>query len=157
MAPPCGCAQCHLDKPQDDGTPPLFTDWSYANLGIPRYQNSHFFQQPPPLNPDGAAYVDHGLMKTTGDPAQDGKFRVPSLRNVMRTGPYGHNGYFENVPYLIDFLNTRDVGSAHNGPWAAPEVPANVDRRVGDLHLSDQDRDDLTAFLDTLTDERPAR
>jgi cytochrome c peroxidase len=150
------CASCHPSRPSADGAPPLFTDWSYANLGIPRYQNSHFFRQPPALNPDGAAYVDHGLMTTTGDPAQDGKFRVPSLRNVMRTGPYGHNGYFENVPYMIDFLNTRDVGSAHNGAWDAPEVPANLDRRVGDLHLGDQDRDDLTAFLGTLTDE-PAR
>jgi cytochrome c peroxidase len=151
------CASCHPSRPSADGTPPLFTDWSYANLGIPRYGNNKFLAQPPALNPDGAAYVDHGLMKTTGDPAQDGKFRVPSLRNVMRTGPYGHNGYFENVPYLIDFLDTRDVGSAHNGPWAPPEVPANVDPRVGDLGLSDQDRDDLTAFLGTLTDEAPAR
>jgi len=140
------CASCH--------PPPMFTDWSYANLGIPRYQNSQFLKQPPPLDPDGAAYVDHGLMTTTGDPAQDGKFRVPTLRNVMRTGPYGHNGYFENVPYLIDFLNTRDVGSAHNGAWAPPEVPATIDRRVGNLHLTDQDRDDLAAFLGTLTDER---
>ena len=143
------CASCH--------PPPLFTDWSYANLGIPRYPNSKFFEQPPPLDPDGAAYVDHGLMNTVGDPAQDGKFRVPSLRNVMQTGPYGHNGYFENVPYFIDFVNTRDVGSANNGTWAPPEVAANVDGRVGDLGLDDQDRDDLVAFLGTLTDAPPAR
>jgi cytochrome c peroxidase len=33
------------------------------------------------------------------------------LRNIARTPPYGHNGYFENLPYLLDFLNSRDIGS----------------------------------------------
>ncbi len=134
------CASCH--------PPPLFTDYSYANLGIPRYANSMYLVQNP-------GYVDHGLMAIVGDADQDGKFRVPSLRNVMRTGPYGHNGYFENVPYLIDFLSTRDVGSARNGAWAAPEVPGTIDKRVGDLGLSDADESDLLAFLGTLSDESP--
>ncbi len=108
---------------------------------------------PPPFNPDGAQYIDHGLMNTVHDPAQDGKFRVPTLRNVAVTGPYAHNGYFENIAYLIDFLNTRDVGSAEVGAWPPPEVAANVDRdHVGHLGLSAQDVADLVAFLNTLTD-----
>jgi cytochrome c peroxidase len=138
------CASCH--------PPPLFTDFSYANLGIPKYMNSQFLLMPPELNPDGAAYIDHGLMKTVGDPAQDGKFRVPTLRNIARTAPYGHNGYFENLPYLLDFLNTRDVGSPTNGAWGPPEVAANVDPRVGHLGLTAQDLVDLAAFLGTLSD-----
>ncbi len=138
------CASCH--------PPPLFTDFSYANLGIPKYMNSQYLLMPPDLNPDGAAYIDHGLMKTVGDPAQDGKFRVPTLRNIARTGPYGHNGYFENLPYLLDFLNTRDVGSPTNGAWAPPEVAANVDPRIGHLGLTAQDLVDLAAFLGTLSD-----
>ena len=144
------CASCHPSRPSADGTPPLFTNFSYANLGIPRYQNSLFFK--PPSHRD---FVDHGLMNTVGDSAQDGKFRVPTLRNIARSGPYGHNGYFENLPYMIDFLNTRDVGSADPavGTWAPPEVPANVDRdHVGHLGLSHQDMDDVVAFLRTLTD-----
>ena len=152
------CASCHPSRPGADGAPPMFTTFGYANLGIPRYGNSKFFVQPPPLNPDGDRYVDHGLMTTVGDPAQDGKFRVPTLRNVARTAPYGHNGYFENLQYMVDFLATRDVGSADPAvKWAAPEVPATVDREhVGHLGLSPRDIDDVVAFLGTLTDERPA-
>ena len=150
------CASCHPSRPGPDGSPPLFTNFGYANLGIPRYENSKFFLQPSPLNPDGDRYVDHGLMTTVGDAAQDGKFRVPTLRNIARTAPYGHNGYFENLQYIVDFLATRDVGSADPavGAWPAPEVPATVDRvSVGHLGLSAADIDDVVAFLGTLTDE----
>jgi cytochrome c peroxidase len=153
------CASCHPSRPGADGSPPLFTTFGYANLGIPRYRNSKFLVQPAAFNPDGDRYVDHGLMTTVGDPAQDGKFRIPTLRNVARTAPYGHNGYFENLQYMVDFLATRDVGSADPAVhWEAPEVPATVDREhVGHLGLTPRDIDDVVAFLGTLTDERPAR
>ena len=162
------CASCHPSRPGPDGTPPMFTDWSYANLGIPRYGNNKFYVQPAPFNPDGERYVDHGLSATVGDPAQDGKFRVPTLRNIAATPPYGHNGYFENLAYLIDFLNTRDIGSRDVGTcsravagsrcaWPGAEVPATVEHdRIGHLGLSDQEISDLLAFLATLTDEAPA-
>lgn len=160
------CAGCHPSRPGPDGAPPLFTDGSYANLGVPKYGNNKFYVQPPAVNPDGDRYVDHGLAATVGDPAQDGKFRVPTLRNIAVTPPYGHNGYFENLPYLIDFLNTRDIGSRDVGtcsrispearcPWPAAEVPATVDRSIGHLGLSDDDIADLGAFLGALTDEAP--
>ena len=147
------CASCHPSRPGPDGSPPMFTNFSYANLGIPTYRNSKFFRMPPDLNPDGDSYIDHGLMTTVGDPAQDGKFRVPTLRNITRTAPYGHNGYFENLPYMLDFLNTRDTWSPHNGAWQGPEVPATVDHRVGHLGLTQVDLEDLFAFLGTLTDQ----
>ena len=147
------CASCHPSRPGADGSPPLFTNFTYANLGVPTYHNSAFFRAPAELNPAGEHYVDHGLMVTVGDPAQDGKFRVPTLRNIAKTAPYGHNGYFENLPYLLDFLNTRDTWSPHNGAWQAPEVAANVDGHVGHLGLSQADLDDLFAFLGTLTDQ----
>jgi cytochrome c peroxidase len=146
------CASCHPSRPGPDGTPPLFTDFTYANLGIPKYGNSRYLDQPSSLNPDGAAFVDHGLMKTVDDAQQDGKFRVPTLRNVARTARYGHNGYFGNLDYIIDFHNTRDVGSPDTGPWAPPEVAANVDPRVGHLGLSTKDVNDLWSFLKTLSD-----
>jgi cytochrome c peroxidase len=158
------CAACHPSRPGRDGTPPLFTDGSYANLGVPRYPNNKFYLQPAALNPQGDQFIDHGLMTTVGDPAQDGKFRVPTLRNIAFTPPYGHNGYFANLPYFIDFLNTRDLGSFDVGTctrttphtrcaWPGPEVPATVDTRIGKLGLSDQDIADLVAFLETLSDE----
>jgi cytochrome c peroxidase len=160
------CAGCHPSRPGPDGTPPLFTDGSYANLGIPKYMNNKFLVQPPELNPDGERFIDHGLMATVGDPAQDGKFRVPTLRNIAATPPYGHNGYFQNLPYLIDFLNTRDTGSRDVGncsrlspdarcAWPVAEVPATVDHRVGQLGLGDDEIADLLAFLGALTDEPP--
>jgi len=163
------CAGCHPSCSAPDGTPPLFTDFSYANLGLPTYVNNKFYDQPKAANPDGDRYIDHGLMQTVGDPAQDGKFRVPTLRNIARTPPYGHNGYFENLPYLIDFLNTRDIGSDAVGTccrapasasarcgWPGAEVPATVDHTIGHLGLTEQDMTDLVAFLATLTDETPS-
>jgi cytochrome c peroxidase len=152
------CASCHPSRPGADGSPPLFTDFRYANLGIPRYANNRFYEQTGAINPQGTNYVDHGLMTTVGDAAQDGKFRTPTLRNIARTGPYGHNGYFENLPYMLDFLNTRDTGSKDPAvkPWGSPEVAATVDQHVGHLGLIAREIDDLEEFLDTLTDELPA-
>jgi cytochrome c peroxidase len=141
------CASCHPSRPSADGTPPLFTNFGYANLGIPKYMNSVYLREPAPFNPDGDAFVDHGLMSTVHDPAQDGKFRTPTLRNIARTNPYGHNGYFADLRYMLKWLNSRD-----NGGWKPPEVAANVDSHVGHLGLSDADIDDLQAFLKTLND-----
>ncbi|HET9992713.1 MAG TPA: cytochrome c peroxidase, partial [Kofleriaceae bacterium] len=59
------CAACHPSRPDADGAPPMFTTFGYANLGVPRYANNLFFVQPAPFNPDGAAYRDIGLGRTT--------------------------------------------------------------------------------------------
>jgi len=142
------CASCH--------PPPMFTDYSYVNLGIPKYQNNKFFVNDRMFNPDGFGYVDHGLADTVDDPAEDGKFRVPTLRDVSRTAPYGHNGYFENLPYMLEFHATRD-GLSSSGAWEGPEVSANVDPRIGHLHLTAQDLEDLRVFLLTLDDAPPGK
>jgi cytochrome c peroxidase len=149
------CASCHPSRPGAEGRPPLFTSFSYGNLGIPRWKNSPFYLLPPELNPDGAAFVDRGLGKTTSDAREDGKFRVPTLRNVARTFPYGHNGYFRTLREMVDFLTTREVapcGRTADPSCTAPEVPANVEPWVGHLPLGGGDLDDLVAFLGTLTD-----
>ena len=157
------CASCHPSRPSD-GHPPLFTNFTYANLGVPRYANNKYYRLSPDLNPNGDRYIDRGLGATVGDSAQDGLFRVPTLRNITQTAPYGHNGYFENLPHLLDFLNTRDIGSptatgcpaSATAPcaWPDPEVPATVDHdHVGHLGLAAASLDDLQAFLATLTDE----
>ncbi|MEO6771954.1 MAG: cytochrome c peroxidase [Kofleriaceae bacterium] len=160
------CASCHPSRAGADGAPPMFTNYGYANLGVPRYANNLFYVQPATFNPDGAAYRDRGLGRTIDDPTHDGEFRTPTLRNIARTAPYGHNGYFANLRYFLDFLNTRDIGSASVGTcsrsaaaptaacgWPAPELVATVDPHVGDLRLTDHDVDDLVAFLGTLTDQ----
>lgn len=130
------CTSCH--------TPPLFTNWSYVNLGVPRFNDNPFYSLPAELNPEGEAYVDHGLMATTKDPQHDGLFRVPSLRNVGRTTPYGHNGYFRRLDEMIAF---------HAESKVPAEVPATVDRSLlAGFAPSAQDIRDLVAFLKTLTD-----
>ena len=142
------CAACHPSRPAEDDSPPLFTDFTYDNLGTPRNPENPFYSLPSELNPDGFAFVDLGLGKTVNDPAQNGKFRVPTLRNVAITPPYMHNGVFKTLFNVMAFYNTRDVAE-----WPAPEVSANVNmEELGDLGLTNQELEDLVAFLRTLTD-----
>jgi cytochrome c peroxidase len=142
------CAACHPSRPGKDGSRPLFTDFTYDNLGVPPNPENPFYLLPAWLNPDGFAFVDLGLGTIVKDPAQNGKFRVPTLRNVAVTGPYMHNGVFKTLFQVVAFYNTRDVAR-----WPAPEVGQNVNREeLGNLHLTNQELEDLVAFLQTLTD-----
>jgi cytochrome c peroxidase len=92
--------------------------------------------------------VDLGIGGVVKKPEENGKFRVPTLRNVAVTTPYMHNGIFKTLRQVVLFYNTRDVG-----PWPTPEVPQNVNHEeLGNLGLTEQDVDDIVAFLRTLTD-----
>jgi cytochrome c peroxidase len=157
------CAACHTSAPAQDGTPPLFTDFSYDNLGVPRNPANPFYRQP--ANAAGHAWVDTGLGATTGLAGDEGKFKVPTLRNITRTAPYMHNGYFASLRGVIEFYNSRDRLRACRSDWTdersarrahcwpAPEVARNVNAdELGNLGLSEREIDDLLAFLDTLTD-----
>lgn len=142
------CAACHPSRDGADGSPPLFTDFTYDNLGAPRNPENPFYSLPSELNPDGFAFVDLGLGMIVNDPAQNGKFRVPTLRNVAVTPPYMHNGVFKTLFNVVAFYNTRDLTE-----WPAPEVPENVNKEeLGNLGLTNQELEDLVAFLRTLTD-----
>jgi cytochrome c peroxidase len=143
------CAACHPSRPADDSSPPLFTDFTYDNLGTPRNPENPFYSLSSELNPEGFEFVDLGLGETVNDPAQNGKFRVPTLRNVAITAPYMHNGVFKTLFSVVSFYNTRDVAK-----WPAPEVSENVNREeLGKLGLTNQELEDLIAFLRTLTDD----
>ncbi len=142
------CVACHPVTPLDDGTPPLFTDFTYDNLGVPVNAGSPFLLLPPELNPDGMNYIDPGLAATVNDQAEFGKFRVPTLRNVGITQPYMHNGYFRTLWDVVAFYNTRDIA-----PWPAPEVAETMNRdEMGDLGLTNLEIEDIIAFMLTLTD-----
>jgi cytochrome c peroxidase len=142
------CAACHPHTPLPDGTPPLFTDFTYDNLGVPSNPENPFYLLPPDLNPDGFGFVDLGLGGTLNDPEENGKFRVPTLRNVALTPPYMHNGVFKTLFEVVAFYNTRLTA-----PWPAPEVAENVnDVELGDLGLTPGEIEDIVAFLMTLTD-----
>ena len=142
------CAACHPSRPGADGTPPLFTDFTYDNLGVPRNPENPFYYLPKNHNPNGVYFVDLGLGDVLNKPSENGKFKVPSLRNVAKTAPYLHNGIFKNLRQVVVFYNTRDVG-----PWPPPEVRMNVNHdELGDLGLTEQEIDDIVAFMHTLTD-----
>ena len=79
------CAACHPSQPGADGTPPLFTDFTYDNLGIPQNPENPFYYLPKNLNPDGVYFADLGLGGVLNKSSEDGKFKVPSLRNVANT------------------------------------------------------------------------
>jgi len=158
------CASCHVSNPTvaTDLTPfpPLFTDFSYDNIGVPR--NTRIPGNPEPnLGLGGRADV---ARMTAG--TEIGKHKVMSLRNIAVTAPYGHNGVFATLEQIVHFYNTRDVlpkvasdqtpGFGTAG-WPAPEIADNVnDTELGALNLTDNEEADLVAFLKTLTDDYPA-
>jgi cytochrome c peroxidase len=161
------CAACHPSRPAADGSPPLFTDFTYDNVGLPR--NAHI-----PANAD-PAFFDLGLC---GPERKDlaarhdlcGAFKVPSLRNVARTAPYFHNGAFDTLRDAVDFYVRRDTDPGLWYPKAASgvrkfdDLPAGLagsvnttevpyDRRAGGTPaLTPAEVDDLVAFLATLDD-----
>lgn len=159
------CAACHPNRPPLNGTPPLFTDFSYDNIGAPKNAENPFYALSREFNPDGENFVDLGLGASLGLQLEEGKFKVPTLRNVAITSPYTHNGYFKNLRNVVEFYNTRKIKHRCADPlndetkslvqkcWATPEVTQNVNfGEMGNLKLSQRDIDDLVAFLETLTD-----
>jgi len=142
------CTACHPHTPLKDGTPALFTDFTYDNLGTPPNGESPFLLLSSEHNPEGFNYRDPGLAETLGDPSELGKFRVPTLRNVDITPPYLHNGVFKTLYQVVAFYNTRDVA-----PWPEAETSANLNvDEMGNLGLTNQEVEDIVAFLKTLTD-----
>jgi cytochrome c peroxidase len=147
------CAACHPSTAAGDGTPPLFTDFTYDNLGVPRNPDNPFYDLGPEHNPDGEDFVDLGLGGVLEDASLNGLMKVPTLRNVGLTAPYMHNGVFATLEEVVLFYSTRDVGKPDGTPWAEPEVAENVnDEELGDLGLTDQEVEDIVAFMRTLTD-----
>jgi cytochrome c peroxidase len=144
------CASCHPSRPGDDGKPPLFTTFAYENVGLPKFADNPFYMLPKDLNPDGEAFIDRGLGKTTGNPQHDGMFRIPSLRNVAKTGPYGHNGYMRRLDDMVALFAGTCVEQCTLPP---PEIAANALRQRTAQPMTRQDIADLVAFLVTLTDE----
>jgi cytochrome c peroxidase len=160
------CAACH--------PAPLFTDFTYDNLGVPKNTKNPFYGMPRKFNPDGEDFVDVGLggfLKGAGYipavyEAEWGKVKVPTLRNVdLRPTPgfvkaFAHNGYFKSLEAIVRFYNTRDVlptcmpGMVEGVEcWPAPEVAVNVNTdELGDLGLTSAEEAALVAFLKTLSD-----
>jgi len=137
------CDHCHkLNSIDNSLEHDLFTDFKYANIGLPR--NLEF---PYDLLP--AETIDMGLGAITLIPEHNGKFKTPHLRNIEETGPYMHNGLFKNLEDVVRFYNTRDVP----GMWPAPEVSDNMATGpIGSLGLTPDEEEAIVEFMETLTD-----
>ncbi|MFA4969139.1 MAG: cytochrome c peroxidase [Sulfuritalea sp.] len=158
------CAACHPSQRRADGGLPLFTDFTYDNLGVPKNPENPFYGQDKAWNPQGAKFVDRGLGGVVKKRSEDGKFKVPTLRNIARTAPYMHNGYFRTLRGVVAFYNDRDVRPACKGEateaeaqqrrcWPRAEVRRNVNtEEMGRLGLNEQEVEDIVAFLQTLSD-----
>lgn len=159
------CSACHptvpLETPDGAFLPPVFTDFTFDNLGLPRNVNI-------PGNPEPDLGLGGRSDIAAGDPQglQLGKHKVMGLRNIAFTAPYMHNGVLRSLREVVHFYNTRDtkprVCADINDPgfgidcWAAPEVIQNVNvDELGDLQLSVEQEQALVAFMETLTDGYP--
>jgi cytochrome c peroxidase len=172
------CTNCHVIDTAPGSPGPLFTDFTFDNLGVPRNPENPFYEEPM-FNPAGYDYVDTGLggflqgRMDWQEYATDnlGKQKVPTLRNVDKrpsegfVKAYGHNGYFKSLKGIVNFYNTRDVkprcpdpftteaDALQQGCWPEPEVGVNVNHEeLGNLHLTDDQEDALVAFMKTLSD-----
>lgn len=103
----------------------------------------------PVLNNNGLEfpYVDRGAGAVTGNPADNGKFKVPSLRNIELTAPYMHDGRFATLEEVVEFYNSGVV----NNPNLPPPL-RNPNGTVRRLNLTTGQKSALVAFLKTLTD-----
>lgn len=93
-----------------------------------------------------ASMTDEGRRNVTGDPADRGRFKVPSLRNIALTPPYMHDGRFATLEEVIDHYNSGVKSSQ------TVEFILQYNLQPGGLQLTTQDKSDLAAFLKTLTD-----
>ncbi|MFC4095905.1 cytochrome-c peroxidase [Euzebyella saccharophila] len=118
------CFHCH-------GNPnnPLWTDNIFHNNGL------------------DSVFVDLGLGKVSGDPADNGKFKTPSLRNLAFTAPYMHDGRFETLREVIDFYSEGLQPSETIDPLMKKIAQ-------GGVLLTEKDKQDLIAFLLTLSDHQ---
>ena len=156
-------------KPDAFGFTPNPYGFGYRDLGLGTFLRSGFGSAPNP----NASWVPLA-------PTVDGQMQVATARNVAMTpaqcptteapGPYFqkeffHNGYIKSLKQLVHFYNTRDVyavnvtsGHCPTGTiekvncWPMPEVRNNIDMTTGNLGLTDQEENQIVAFLQTLSD-----
>lgn len=118
------CAECH--------TPPLFTNNQVAVIGTPEPQGKPF---------------DVGALTTFNDEKMRGAFKVPSLRNIAKTGPYMHSGVFETLQEAAEFYSK---GRGHAVPKG---LNLHLHWHIWEPDLKEHEFELIAAFLASLTDE----
>ena len=155
------CNNCHRVNGLANTSPDqLFTNHEYENIGVPTNQTLNSILQSSGQQNDLVNIGDQGLFANpaVNTNAARGRFRVPTLRNVAVTGPFMHNGTFDNLQTVIHFYdhqggnnNRRPINPETNQPWGNPEVN-NVSNQLNMRPLSNNDVNNLECFLRTLTD-----
>ncbi len=98
---------------------------------------------------DGTVRKDRGRFEITKDSNDLGKFKVPGLRNIAVTGPYMHDGSMKTLREVIEY---------YDNPYKTIANPINIDSLLQKpLGLTEQEMQDLEAFMNALTDERFVR
>jgi cytochrome c peroxidase len=153
------CNQCHQLQPRAEMPLETFTSYKYRNIGVPANRALR------DANGLGHEHVDRGLRDNpqVTDDAQSGRFRVPTLRNVALTGPYMHNGVFNDLRTVVLFYNKylargskAQVNPETGENWGEPEVAENLALKEleSGRALGDKEIDGLVAFMRMLTDKR---
>lgn len=154
------CNLCHQLKTSPVDPQETFTNYEFHNIGVP--ENRALRE----LNGVSLGTVDIGLASNSaveGNPTLRGKFKTPTLRNVAVTGPYMHNGVFDDLRTVVLFYNQfnttdakRRINPETGKAFRMPAVPATLaveELRHGPA-LDGQRIDAIVAFLKTLTDAR---
>jgi len=165
------CAGCHLSQPGADGQPPMFTDYQYEALGVPR--NSRLAANNDPR------FFDMGLCGPFRTDLRQqtqycGMFLTPTLRNVATRKVFFHNGVYSSLEDVLAFYNERNTApekfyprdpAGHLQRYNDLPLPfqgnidnkdAPFDRKLGDPPaMTERDKRDIMAFIKTLNDGYP--
>ncbi|UQB41840.1 c-type cytochrome [Thiomicrospira microaerophila] len=149
------CMSCHDSSAITGADKQTFSNYRYYNLGVPVNQAVR--------DALGNQDKDPGLAghPNVSDEAQLGKFKTPTLRNIAITGPYMHNGVFQNLETVIAFKDYRRVANNNErvlnpktqANWAEPDYPQTIQYTDAEA-MNDQAIADIVAFLKLLTDKR---
>lgn len=153
------CALCHKLNQLGGAANETFSNYQFHNIGTPANTSLR------KVNGVKPGHIDHGLKQNpaAAKKAHDGKFKVPTLRNVAVTGPYMHNGVFNDLKTVVLFYDKynnpsakRQINPETGQPWDKPEVAANLSTKELKTGpgLNDKRINALVAFLKTLTDKR---
>lgn len=153
------CNLCHQLQKIPGAAEETFTNYEYHNTGTP--VNAPVRS----ANGGGIDAADLGLLANpaVSDPAQAGKFKVPTLRNVAVTGPYMHNGIFGDLRTVVLFYNkfnttaeAAQINPETGQPWGRTEFKNTLSTKelTTGTALDDVRVDALVAFMKTLTDAR---
>lgn len=153
------CSTCHQLRTSQMDPQETFTNYEYHNIGVPVNTEVRA------VNGMDKRHVDKGLLEnpSVDHPAEEGRFKTPTLRNVAVTGPYMHNGVFEDLRTVVLFYNkynskavARQINPETGKTWRLPEVfkTLSVAELTEGPALEDIRIDALVAFMKTLTDAR---